>query len=217
MSTDAQLDRALALLISSTKRKKRRASLIEVGEALEIAKSHLGSLKDVGDRIGLSGKMLGQFSKISNLSEGLKELVRQRKIDSVDTVTHLAQLSEGDQLEVGRRSAFEDWKTDDVRAFVELRKRDHSAPAVDLADRVFLSKTTKQFVFEFVPRGGLDLRSISVRLEKWIPSEAIISVETSGSKGTVVVSQSGFEALQREAKARNVPIRQLLPQLLYQI
>lgn len=217
MSADKTLDRALALLISSTKRKKRYASLIEIGEALEIAKAQLGSLKAVGDRIGLSGKMLSQFSKIDRLTDDVRKLVGDRQIDSVDTIAHLARLKAEDQLEVGRKSAFDGWTTDDVRAFVELRKNDGLSSPVELAERVSLSKTQREFVFEFVPRGGIDQDSISKRLEKWVSPEAIISAQISGSKGVVILNQSGFDSLQRESKARRIPVRQILPLLLYQI
>ena len=215
MSVDDSLDRALALLISSTKRRNRHVSLIEVGEALETAKSHLGTLSAVGERIGLSGKMLGQFSKVNQLCEEVRDLVADRTIDSVDMVAHLARLNDKDQAEVSSRCVSDRWGTNDVRAFVELRKNNPISSSQEIGDKVFSSKTKHEFAFEFVRRGASDVDSIKANLEKYLPRDAIKSVEIHGSKGIVVVDSSGHDAMKREAKVRNVPIRNLLPIILY--
>ena len=64
--------------------------MTEIARWLEVAVGKLGTYKAVGARIGLSAKMLRQFSAVNALAPKVRDLVASRKIDSVDAVSHLA-------------------------------------------------------------------------------------------------------------------------------
>ena len=65
----------------------------------------MGSIRAVADRIGVSPKMLTQFSHVKKLSQDVRNLFEKRKLDSVDATTQLAMLTEHEQTVVANALA----------------------------------------------------------------------------------------------------------------
>src|SRR5437867_2915361 len=117
-----EMEEALAVLISSTRSRSRPLPLTEVARWLEIALRKLGGYSAVADRIGLSPKMLRQFSYVGRLSKRVQRLFRKRRLDSVDAAAHLAMLPPKEQEIAAEALASREIDTIDLRAAIRLRR-----------------------------------------------------------------------------------------------
>lgn len=208
-------DEALALIIASTRTRKRPVSICELATAIEIATREVGTLDALGDQIGLSTKMLRQFMQVNDLSPEVKKLVDTRKIDSVDAVSHIARLSIPDQEAVAKVLAEGDWDTSDVRAFLELRSSKPDTETMELMSQVQSSKTIHEFAFEFIRRQGISEEEVSNKLSEVIDSGSVKNITFEGTKGTIVFDKHGRDQLRRVAQQRSIPIRDIISNILY--
>jgi hypothetical protein len=214
MKTDPAFDEALALLLSSTLRKKRPSSLAAVADAIMTASAHLGSLGAVSDRVGISAKMLAQFLRVRDLIPETQRLVERRLIDSVDAVAHLARLTAIDQLPVARAFAEKCISTSDVRGIVDLRKRLPNVGIDELIAMIRSSKTAKEYVFEFIVRGGDSPEILKQRLSVHLPNSHTRDLSVDASKGRLTVDEDGYKILREMASRNKIPLKSILPVLL---
>lgn len=212
-SVNRELDRALALLISSTKRKRRAVPLTDVSAALSIARASLGTTAAVAKAIGLSGKMVGQFARVDDLDPTARALVADRTIDSVDAVVQLAQLGAAEQRVVAQEIAAKQLDTKDVRAVVEMRKLRADRDLTEILERVKSSKTQRQYVIEFIVRGGLTANAIRDRLRHFLPTTSVVDVVVRGTLGRIIFDQKGYSGFKDEAKRRNITVKELATRL----
>jgi DNA-binding transcriptional regulator YdaS (Cro superfamily) len=211
---DHRLDEALAVLISSTHNKRRPLPLTEIAEWLEVAVSRLGGHSQVADRIGLSSKMLHQFAAVRRLSKPVQELFASRRLDSVDAATHLSMLAGNDQIVLGRALASGEIDTGDLRAVVQLRKAGQSFGIQRVLNRVKRSKSTQEYLAEFVVRGKLTQKSMLGAIRKYIPRQEILRLELNGSVGRLVVTRKGKQALIKTARSFRIPLGQIMSEIL---
>ena len=213
-ATGGSLKEALAVLISSTRSKKRPLPLTEIAKWLEIAVAKLGSYETVAQRIGLSPHMLRQFSNVRRLPESVQQLFESRQIDSVDASTHLAMLPEKEQNILAAALTSGEIDTKDLRAIVQLHQREKSSSIDDLLRRVKESKTRHEYVAEFVVRGARSRAVLLSAFETYIPPQEIVRLELNGAFGRLVLTQKGKQALSKTARALRVPIKNVIPNLL---
>lgn len=214
ISEDDELKEALAVLISCTRNKKRPLPLTQIAKWLEIARKKLGTHTAVANRIGLSPKMLRQFSYVRRLAEPVQDLFENRQLDSVDAATHLAMLLPADQKAVARSLASKEIDTSDARAIVELRKAGVADSIKDLLQRVKASKTTKEYLAEFVIRGPRDERKLIQVFAHYIPRADILRLEVDGAIGRLVLTQNGKRALAEAARKLHTPLKSVIPAIL---
>jgi hypothetical protein len=211
---DEQLNEALAALISSTKSKRRPLPMTEIARWIDVAVRKLGTYPAVGARIGLSAKMLRQFSAVNELAPKVKDLVASRKIDSVDAVAHLAMLSKQDQLVIAQALAEKSIQTADVRGLVQLRQLEPELTVESLLRRIIDSKTKREHVAEFVIRGGRTKKELLRTFESYIPAQEIVRLETEGALGRLVLTDKGKRALSRAASDLGSTLSEVIPVLL---
>lgn len=211
---DDELNQALAILISNTRSNKRPLPLTEVARWLDVAVKKLGSYSAVAERLGLSTKMLRQFSYVGRLTPSVQQLVATRKLDSVDAITHLAMLPIKHQQAVAR--ALETGKIDipDVRPVVQLQRANYSDSINEIISRVKKNKTRREYIAEFVVRGSRDAESIVKSFEKYISPKEIIRVELDGALGRLVLTATGKKQLMRAARALGTAMTQVIPAIL---
>ncbi len=212
---DNRLKEALAVLISSTHNRRRPLPLTEVARWLSVAVKKLGSYSAVGERIGLSSKMLRQFGYTRRLSRPVQRLFEMRKLDSVDAATHLAMLPQSEQLAIATALVSGEIDTSDIRAVAQLRKSLGRSPSVNsLLERVKRSKTKQEYVLEFVVRGSSDRQSIAKAFRNILPESEIVRLEITGALGRLVLTQDGRTALAKTARALGVPLKRAIPSIL---
>lgn len=210
-----QLEEALAILISCTRKKTRPLPLTEISMWVEVAVTKLGSYTAVADRIGLSAKMLRQFLCVRQLSNGVQRLFADRKLDSVDAAAHLAMLPVREQEAVANALAKGEINTIDLRAVVELRKSGKAISIKDLLRQVIDSKVRHEYVAEFVVRSVRSREEIRVALTQYIPSSEIVSLEITGALGRLVLTPKGKQAMAKAAQKLRLPLKQVIPTILH--
>jgi hypothetical protein len=211
---DEQLKQALAALISSTRSKRRPLSMTEIACWIDIAVGRLGTYPAVGARIGLSAKMLRQFSAVNELAPKVKDLVASRKIDSVDAVAHLAMLSKQDQLVIAKALAEKVIQTADVRGVVQLRQVEPELAAESLLRRIIDGKTKREYVAEFVIRGGRTKKELLRTFGSYIPAQEIVRLETEGALGRLVLTDLGKRDLSKAASDLGTSLSEVIPTIL---
>lgn len=208
------LENCLAILISSTRSKKRTKSLVEISEWLDYAVKELGTVATVGERIGLSPQMLRQFESVRRLNPTVRRLFATRQLDSVDAAAHLAMLPAEDQLPVARLLAEGSIDTSDVRAVHQQRKAGDNAPISDLIDKVDKSKTRQEYVVEFVVRGSQNPNRIRGAIERVFPRDEVVSLDLQGAMGRMVLTKKGRSTLSATAKRLSVPLKSVMASVL---
>jgi len=184
--SSVHLDRLLADLIANTLRRKRTVSLVEISSQLRAAADLLGGVPQVATRIGISPKMLRQFQSVERLDPSVRERFQSRELDSVDAAVHLAMLPSSDQRILADALARSESDTKDLRAVLELRKHAPAAPVEQLLRKVQRSKTTREYVAEFVIRGRLEPREVKAAFTQYIPAQHLLRIEISGALGRLV-------------------------------
>lgn len=212
---NGELKEALAVLISSTRSKRRPLPLTEIAKWLQVAVAKLGSYSAVADRIGLSAKMLRQFSSVERLAAPVQKLFQDRQLDSVDAATHLAMLPVADQTAIANALAVGQADTSDVRAVIQLRQGGQSGPISRLLHRVRESKSKQEHVAEFVVRGDATKATLLRTFQKHIPAHEIVRLEVKGALGRLVLTDRGKQALSKAARTAGVSLRNVIPSLLY--
>ena len=211
---DDELDQALAILISNTRSTKRPLPLTEVAHWLDVAVKKLGSYSAVADRLGLSTKMLRQFSYVRRLTPRVQRLVAARKVDSVDAITHLAMLSAKHQQAVADAIAHGLMDISDIRSIVQLHRANYSDSIEAILKRVQKSKTQREYVAEFVVRGSRNRGEILKAFQKFISPKEIARLELNGALGRLVLTETGKKELFRVARDLGTSISQVIPRIL---
>lgn len=212
-ASEKELDEAIAVLIASTRSKKRPFPLTQIARKLKLSIAMLGSYAAVAERIGLSDKMLRQFSAVTQLSKAVQKLFERRVLDSVDAAVHLAKIPVGSQKLVAEALAAGQIDTSDVRAIAELSKSVNGSMK-DLLERVKRSKTQKEYIAEFVIRGGHDETSLLRAFRKQLTRDEILRVEVHGALGRLVLTHKGKETLWRIAKGCGTPVTHIIQKLI---
>ena len=213
--TDADVEDALAALIASTRRVRRKLNLVDISEKLKIARKAMGSLKEVADAIELSVEMLRQFSRVEKLSPQTRKLVAEGKISGVDTVDRISRLPSRDQLPVAQAVVCGELNSDDVRAVVSLRKEIPTADIGEIMQRVEQSRSIREYVFEFqAPKGTGSSKTIKERFTQIVGKENVISFRVRNGLGILIVSAPGLRQMQREAKRHRMTKRALVSMIV---
>ena len=211
---DEELKEALAVLISSTRSKRRSLPITEIARWLDIAVRKLGTYSAVGERIGLSAKMLRQFAAVNGLAPKVKQLFASRKIESVDAAAHLAMLTKADQLVVANALAEKEIQTADVRGIVQLRQLEPALPIESLLSRIIDSRTKHEHIAEFVIRGGKTRADLLGAFEAYIAPEHIVRLEIQGALGRLVLSDEGRRDLSKAASGLGTSLSEVIPAIL---
>jgi hypothetical protein len=211
---DDELKEALAVLISSTRSRRRPLPMTDIARWLGIAVRKLGDYAAVGERVGLSAKMLRQFATVDSLAPAVKKLFATRDLDSVDAAAHLARLSGDDQVPVANALAAKTIQTADVRGVVQLRQLEQSAAIETLLRRVIDTKTKQEYVAEFVVRGGRKHAELIKAFEACIDPDHIVRLEVQGALGRLVLTEEGKRSLTKAATSLGTSLSDVIPAIL---
>jgi hypothetical protein len=188
----ATTDEIIAKLILSTKRKNREYDLVEIAESIDLLRNKLGSLKDVSDVIGISPGMLNQFLKVFKLSEPLKQLVRDRKIDSVNMVHNLSKFDEHDQNRIAVAIVEKRLNSEDLRFLSPLRTELPNESIDHLIDKTISSKNIKVSVIMFHTENLLkDVHKLEEQLVEIIGRDNLLSISVKPETSEIKLTKNG--------------------------
>lgn len=211
-----ELAEALGALIANTKRVRRKLSLVQVAHWLDIAQRGLGSLRAVGEQIGLSDEMLRQFATVNHLSPKVKKLVADRKIDRVDIAHRLSKLPPPEQYFVAKLVVGRELNSDDVRGVVTLRRSTPDADIRQVVDRVTSSRNIKEHVAYFPVRAqARDADLLRSRLAGVVRAENIRSISVQGALGTLIVNAEGRKRVAQAARNAGLTKRKFIDRIVH--
>jgi len=134
-------EKALATVLSNTRRKKRPDDLVTIAEAMKYLEGLYGSQKAVARKADLSAEMIRQFLTVLELPRSVRALFKNRQIDSVDIAKELAAL--GDKMkQESTVNTIANSKSKDVRDIKRLIKTGN-----------YTAKDAKRTVSEAKPKG----------------------------------------------------------------
>ncbi len=154
-------EHALAIIFANTKRRKRLVDLITIAEAFDSLRKIYPSQEVIAEKTDLSREMVREFLQLLTLPDDVKELIRSRQIDSIDTAYRLATIKNEDTLR-NVLSKLSNVQTHDFRDVV--RSMDEKNLSVDRAKEIVLSKKPRGihfFVIDFTDKDYRKLTSIS--------------------------------------------------------
>jgi hypothetical protein len=211
----ATTDEIIAKLILSTKRKNREYDLVEIAESIDLLRNKLGSLKDVSDVIGISPGMLNQFLKVFKLSEPLKQLVRDRKIDSVNMVHNLSKFDEHDQNRIAVAIVEKRLNSEDLRFLSPLRTELPNESIDHLIDKTISSKNIKVSVIMFHTENLLkDVHKLEEQLVEIIGRDNLLSISVKPETSEIKLTKNGEKQLRELASRRKITLQELMGQML---
>jgi hypothetical protein len=201
----------IAALIANTRRVRRPDDIVTVAEAAAKASRALGSVAAVARRTGVSQEMLREFLAVERLVPSVRDLVRSRRIDSVDVSYRISQLASDEQVALADAFVSGELTSDDVRAVVSFRRR---VPGVSIAEslaRVVNSRNVRRFVAEFLlPAEGVGPEALRERYAAALGKADLCLPEVAGRVVRLVISAEGLRRLRTLAKERGMTKRRLL-------
>jgi len=218
--TGTELDEALAILLANTgsgatRRIRRHRSILEIAEAIDVARLRLGSLREVSERVGLSTEMLSDFLSATKLSSAVRDLVKSRALDSVDIVRKLSRLPRVDQLPVADLVVKEGLNSEDVRAIVSLRKLRPTESIAQIIEHVRRSRPIREYEVQFpLPRSSRERDAIRGRVEETLGRENVKSLSFTTEMGILLLTERGEAALREYARSNGFTKKEAAEKIL---
>ena len=187
-------------LLGNINTRKRENNLMDIAKDIQKLQQHVGSLHNVANMLHVSVGMLQKFLKVSKLSSVVQQLVKERKIDSVEIVYNLAKFSTTEQVIIAQAVLNNTLNSQDLRDLCPLRKNFPNEPIEHLIERVIKSKDQKISVIRFYVQ---DLKKDQTLFEQelsHILHAELLALEYNQHIGTIKVSQKGEKMLRRLAK-----------------
>lgn len=221
-------EKALAILASNLKRKKRNVDMLTISECIDYLRELYGSLREVERRAGVSSEMLREFLLVKKLVERLPNLQRRielREIDSVEVVEEIWKVKGIErQKELVENIARLKLATKDVRSVVQYVNASPNLSIENCIRRVLESKAIVEKRFMVVMElknstlEGLrkEAEKLSVSVEDLARSilenlkiKDIISYDMRGKLIALTVLEDGLKVLKEKAKELKIALEDL--------
>ena len=211
-----ELDDALVAIIASTKRKKRKLNPLQVSEKIQIALDGLESLSKVAERTKMSTEMLRQIHSVRNCSEQVKELVRERKLESYDILHRISKLPAPNQVTVAKAVIAGELNSEDVRAIVSFYRDFFAGISIGRAiERIKSSRNIKQYVVYFeLESKNIKFGVLRSRFEKIFGKGNIVSLREDDGIGELVLTVEGRKRLEEAAKSKRMRKRKFIQKIV---
>lgn len=231
-------NRVFAILLTNLGKKKRTDNLLRIAEYCVLLKERYGSWAELAkkirisdERAHISSEMLREFGAILNLPEEVRMVIQKDMITSVDTAYRISRLKNSkDQVELANAVVEKKLSASDVRAVVEYKMKNPSISINEVVQRILESKTkvvthhlvimelhtnTFETLKKEAQRTGETPENLAFRIlrEKW-NKDKILSFGMRGSDIILKLDEDKFKALQQEARASNVQLKDLAENLI---
>lgn len=209
-------DQIIPRLLASTGRQKRRFNLLEIADDISQLSKHLGGLNKVSDVLGVSTGMLNKFLTANKLSEQAKELVKERKIDSVELVNKLARFTTFEQEWITEQVINGNINSIDIRLLSPLRKQYPTIPLADLLKKLIDSENKRVSVIKFSLHDVFNsVDEVCKSLMKIVGSSEVISCNFDGDQGVIKLTQKGEDQLRKAAKRAKKSLQEFTYTMLH--
>ena len=200
---DEKVKNSLARLILNTDRsnKSRINNIIEIANDIKILASHYGSLKMLGNEIGISSGMLSKFLTALKVEPEVKNKIKTREIDSVFFVHYLNSFNRQDQLDIINLIDQPPLSSKEIRILAPLRKSNPHANLLDLIRKVRQPSTEKFYIIQFENPTDLLIKKTSNQLAIYCKIGEFNVYKKSSRIGIIELNEEAYESLKQSAKS----------------
>lgn len=167
---------ALAIIFANTKRRKRVVDLLTIAECFAFLKNIYHTQKAVAEKTDLSREMVREFLVILDLPKYVKELIRSRKIDSIDKAYRLTKIKDKETLRNAVNNLV-NLQTHDVRDIISSMQ-ENSELSIETAKEIVLAGKPRNihfFIIDFTEDNYKKLVTIAKSMDV-SPAELIKKV-----------------------------------------
>lgn len=224
-------EKALAILASNLKRKKRTVDMLTIAESCRYLKELYGSWMEVARKADVSYEMIREFSAILKLPPSVQQLVRARAIDRVEIADELSKIAGADrQIKAAEIFASQKLTTKDVRDVVQYAKTNPDLSIEECVNRVLESKPIiekryvvvmelQNYTLQTLDEESQKLTTSPQNLSKTIIEDALklknmMSFDMHGRVIAVTVGAEGFKTLKTETKKLRVNLENLADRII---
>lgn len=194
---------------------RRKDDILTIASLIKDLEKEVGSLDTVGKQLKLSKGTLKKFLSVLDLDDSVKELVKARRINSIEVIYFLSRCTPEEQKIVGNLVINETLSSGDIKdGLSPLKSQNPNIPIAELIKRLIQSKDKSVSVaYLDYPTKHSDIETIRNRIFKIIDKE-FISLEFTPDFGVLKISKKGENKLRKIAKGQNQTLRDLLTQLM---
>ncbi len=204
-------DITIVRLIANTKTRKRPDNIEDIAKDIEWLINELGSIKVVSNIIGISTEMLNKFLAVNKLSKEVRNLVKERKIDSVAIVHLIKKFNNKSQLIIAKEVVNGRLNSEDVKVLVPISNKLQEKNINEIIERVVKSKNQKVYIAYFmIPYEFIDNKILEKKFEKIVGKEGLLSLKINDNIGSLELTHSGQKKLRNEAKTANKSLKKFV-------
>lgn len=213
--TEEEINKAIARVILSTKRKSRQYSLYEIALDIDNLKKAKGGMQQVSKLIGVSAAMLSQFLSVFKLPKPIFDLVRERKIDSVSMAHNLSKFNDEDALQLSTLLSNNKLTSQDLRILIPYRKQHSKETILELVEKLNSSKNIKVSVIRINQNDtSKTLPELNSFFVNQIGSENLVAIEKHNEQIDIKIRKQGEKILRDKAKQIKITFQELITKLI---
>ncbi len=214
MKKKENLEKALALIISCTRRVKRSLDLVTLAKNISDAKEYLGSLETVGQAVGLSVQQLKDFLAVEGLCAEVKTLFKKRAIDSVDVMKNISRLPKESQQILAKELTRGAITSKDIRIITSFTKQFPNKSIKKTLRDYYKSRDIKTYLVKFPAPKNKRIKEVQRKFEKVVGETDIISFKVNSGMSTLELSYQGQKKIREAAKKKNNTLHKFVSSLL---
>jgi len=213
-----KLEKALALIITCTRRVKRPKDIVTLSESIAYAERAMGDLEAVAKAIRLSVQQLKDFQTVEKLCADVKTLVEKRVIDSVDVVKNISKLPAKKQRVLAEHFADGKVTSKDVRIIMTFAQKFPSKSMTKVITDYQKSKDIRVYVAQFrLPLRFNNRVGLRRRFEEIVGKSEIKSLEFQEGIAVLELTDKGHNKLREAVRERKTTLRKFVPSVVEEI
>ena len=210
-SDSEELEKALALIISCTRRVKRPLDLVTLVEIILYAKGRMGSLEAVGESVRLSVQQLKDFLAVNELCAEVKALVKKRAIDSVDIVKTISTLPNEKQKSLADHLVKGRITSKDIRIIASFSKKFPYRSIAKIVKDYEKTRDTRVYVAEFrLPAHFTNLVGLRRRFETIVGKSEIKKLQLNENVVVLEITALGHKKLREAVRESKMTLRRFI-------
>jgi hypothetical protein len=213
--TEEEVNKAIARVILSTKRKSRQYSLLDIATDIDALKEAKGGMQEISKIIGVSAGMLSQFLSVFKLPKPVIQMVKERKIDSVSVVHNLSRFNEEDILNLAELLVSKKLSSQDLRVLIPYRKQYLNESIINLVEKIHLSKNIKVSVIKIDKNDTTKtINELDSHFATQVGRENLLKIETNKNNIDIKLTKQGEKILRQRAKQNKKSLQELITSLI---
>lgn len=211
MKTQEELNKIIARVILSTKRKNRQYSLYEIASDIKALQEDKGSLKTVSDIIGISSGMLNQFLSVFKLPDPIIDLIKDRKIDSVSIAHNLSKFKPEDAIKLSSLIINQKISSQDLKVLIPYRRQHAHHSIENLVEALNATKNIKVSVIRINRDDTIkDQEELTDLFGSLVGVENIVEITVNEKNIDIKLLKDGEKVLRSIAKSKGQSLQELV-------